>query len=142
MPKFDTPEPISVTVEPVVGHVRVIASDRVDTVVDVRPSDESNASDVKAAEQTTVEYSGGMLSVRAPKARLDFSNKTRSIDVTIELPTGSVVHGSVAAGDLHGTGRLGDCRYKTGAGHVQLEHTADLHLHSGAGHVIDRKSVV
>lgn len=136
MPKFDTPEPISVTVEPVVGSVRVIASDRVDTVVDVRPSDEANASDVKAAEQTTVEYYGGTLSVRAPKARpLDFSNKTRSIDVTIELPTGSVVRGTTGAGDLHGTGRLGDCRYKTGAGHVQLEHTGDLHLQSGAGHV-------
>ena len=41
--------------EPVVGNVRVIASDRADTVVDVRPSDAANASDVKAAEQTRVE---------------------------------------------------------------------------------------
>jgi DUF4097 and DUF4098 domain-containing protein YvlB len=136
MPTFATPEPISVSVEPVVGNVRVIASDRTDTVVDVRPSDESNSSDVKAAEQTRVEYSAGTLTIKAPRARpLDFTNKTRSIDVTIELPAGSRVHGSTGAGDLHGTGRLGECRYKSGAGHIQLDHTGKLDLHTGAGHI-------
>ena len=131
MPTFDTPEPISATVEPVVGNVRVIASDRTDTVVDVRPTDESDASDVKAAEQTRVEFSAGTLTVRAPKMRpFDFSNKTRSIEVTIELPTGSRIQGSTGLGDLHGTGRLGECRYKSGTGHLQLDHTGELHLHT------------
>jgi DUF4097 and DUF4098 domain-containing protein YvlB len=137
MPTFDTPKPISVTIEPVVGNVRVVASDRVDTVVDVRPSDESDTSDVKAAEQTRVEFTGGALSVKAPKMRpFDFTNKTRSIDVTIELPTGSRVQGNTGLGDLRGTGRLGECRYKSGAGHVQLDHTGALHLHTGVGNIV------
>jgi DUF4097 and DUF4098 domain-containing protein YvlB len=137
MPTFDTPQPITASVEPVVGNVRVIASDRADTVVDVRPSDESNASDVKAAEQTRVEYAAGTLTVKGPKTRaLDFSNKTRSIDVTIELPAGSRVDGGTAAGDLHGTGRLGECRFKSGAGHIQLDHTGHLHLTTGAGNIV------
>ena len=138
MPTFDTPQPISAIVEPVVGSVHVIASDRVDTVVDVRPSDESNASDVKAAEQTRVEFSGSTLSVRAPKMRpLEFSNKkTRSIEVTIELPMGSSVQGSTGAGDLRGSGRLGTCRYKLGAGHFHLDHTGDLDLRTGAGNIV------
>lgn len=137
MPTFDTPEPITATVEPGVGNVRVIASDRTDTVVDVRPSDESNASDVKAAEQTRVEYSGGTLSVRGPKLRpFDFSNKTRSIEVTIGLPTGSRLHGSTGLGDLDGTGRLGECRYKSGTGHIQLEQTGELDVHTATGNVV------
>src|SRR5437764_958604 len=39
MPTFDTPEPISVTVEFGVGDLRIVASDRTDTMVEVRPSD-------------------------------------------------------------------------------------------------------
>ena len=69
MPTFDTPEPISVTIDLAVGDVRIIASDRADTVVDVRPSDASNEDDVKAAEQTRVEYADGQLLVKAPKLR-------------------------------------------------------------------------
>lgn len=42
MPNFDTPEPISVTLELGVGNVRITASDRTDTTVDVRPSDASD----------------------------------------------------------------------------------------------------
>jgi len=55
MPVFDTPEPISVTVELGVGDLRVVAGDRADTVVEVRPSDPAKKGDVTAAEQTRVE---------------------------------------------------------------------------------------
>lgn len=137
MPTFDTPEPISVIVEPGVGNVRVVASERADTVVDVRPSDESNASDVKAAEQTRVDFSGGTLTVKGPRlSPFDFTKKTRSIEVTIELPAGSRVHGSTGLGDLHGTGRLGECRYRSGTGHVQLDQTGELNVHTATGNVV------
>lgn len=137
MPTFDTPEPISATVEPVVGNVRIIASDRADTVVELRPHDPSKPSDVKATEQTRVEFSGGALSVRAPKIRpFDVSNETRSIEVTIELPAGSRVHGSTGLGDLHGTGRLGECRFKSGTGHIHLDHTGQLDVHTAFGNVV------
>lgn len=137
MPSYDTPEPILADLEPVIGNVRIVAGDRADTVVDVRPTDESNASDVKAARQTVVEFSGGTLSVRAPKMRpFDFpSNKSRSIEVTVELPTGSRLQGRTGMGDLHVTGRLGECRYRSGTGHMRLDHTGELHLHTAAGNV-------
>ncbi len=136
MPSFATPEPITAHLEPVVGTVRIVAGDRVDTVVEVRPSDPENPSDVRAAEQTTVEFSGTTLTVKGPRQRpLDFSNKTRSIEVTVELPAGSRIEGSTAVGDLHATGRLAECRYKSGAGHVQFEHTAELNLHTATGDI-------
>ncbi|MGW7532331.1 DUF4097 family beta strand repeat-containing protein [Amycolatopsis sp. NPDC054798] len=136
MPKFDTPEPISVTVDLGVGHVRFAASDRTDTVVEVRPSDEMDDSDVKTAKQIRVEYSNGTLHITGPKMRaFDFSRKTRSVDVTVELPTGSRVSAEVQAGAFHGTGQLGQARLKTAAGNVSLDRTGPLRLDTSVGHV-------
>jgi DUF4097 and DUF4098 domain-containing protein YvlB len=136
MPNFETPQPISVTFELGVGNVRITASDRTDTTVDVRPSDETDESDVEAAQRVRVDYTNGVLQVTGPKARaFDFSRKTRSVDVSIELPSGSQVSGEVQVGDLSGTGRLGECRFKTTAGHVRLERTGPLRLDSGVGHI-------
>ena len=66
MPTFPTPSPISISVDlSVVGDVRVNATDRIDTVVDVHPKDAAKHADVAAAEQTTVELVGGVLGVKA-----------------------------------------------------------------------------
>ena len=135
MPVFDTPEPISVTVDLTVGTVTLVASDRSDTVVEVRPSDESDESDVKAAQQTRVEYANGELTVRGPRTRtFDLSKKTRSVAVRVELPTGSAVHGGVAVGDVDSTGVLGECRFKTSVGHFRLDRTGPVRLGT-TGHV-------
>ncbi|RGC66727.1 hypothetical protein C5N14_21925 [Micromonospora sp. MW-13] len=137
MPNFETPEPISVTLElGVVGDVRIAASDRTDTVVEVRPSDETDESDVKAAQQVRVDYTNGTLRVTGPKARaFDFSRKTRSVDVSIELPSGSQVSAEMQVGDVRCAGRLGECRLKTSAGNFWLERTGPLRLDTSAGHV-------
>ncbi|NUP28772.1 MAG: hypothetical protein HOQ44_19160, partial [Nocardia sp.] len=116
MPKYDTPAPISAVIELGFGYVRIAASDRTDTAVEVRPTDESDASDRKAASQVRVEYANGVLRVTGPKRRIDFSKKTRSVDVDIELPSGSDISADIDAGDIHGTGRLGECGLETSAG--------------------------
>lgn len=135
MPIFKTPEPISVTIQLGVGNVRITAGDRTDTAVDVRPSDPSDESDVQAAGRVRVDYSNGVLGVVAPKARIfDFSRKTRSVEVSIELPSGSQVSGEMQVGHLVGTGRLGECKFKT-TGNVRLERTGALRVDTGAGHV-------
>ncbi|MGR6321438.1 DUF4097 family beta strand repeat-containing protein [Micromonospora soli] len=134
MPTFETPEPISVTLEFGVGHVRIIASDRADTVVEVRPSDETDESDVQAAAQVRVDCTNGMLQVTGPKRTFDFSKKSRSVDVLIELPSGSQLSAHLQMGDIRCAGRLGECRLKT-TGNVWLERTGPLRLHTGIGHV-------
>lgn len=140
MPKYETPEPISVALELGVGEVRVTASDRADTVVEVRPSDATDESDVKTAQQVRVDYTDGTLRVTGPKARVfDFSRKTRSVDVSVELPSGSRVSAETQAGDIRCAGRIGECRLKTSAGNVRLERTGPLRLDTAAGHVtVDR----
>jgi DUF4097 and DUF4098 domain-containing protein YvlB len=137
MPTFDTPEPISAVVELAVGDVRITASDRGDTAVEIRPSDESHEPDVRTAEQTRVEYSAGQLLVKAPRQRSrSLFGKPGSIDVTIGLPTGSQVHGDASVAAFRGAGRLGECRVKLATGDIQFEHTGALEANTGAGPIV------
>jgi putative adhesin len=137
MPTFDTPEPISVTVELGVGDLRIVASDRTDTLVEVRPSDATKRSDVTAAEQTRVEYAGGRLSIKPPKGwrQYSFRGGGESIDVRVELPAGSHLRGEAGVAALHCVGRLGECRYRTGVGDIQLDQVGTVQLKTGAGDI-------
>jgi hypothetical protein len=136
MPEYDTPEPISVNLELGYGDVRIAAGDRADTTVEVRPSDDTDESDVKAAGQVRVDYANGTLQITGPRARaFDFSRKTRAVEVTIALPAGSQVSANLQAGDLLGTGRLGACRVKTSAGNIRLDDTGALRAETSAGHL-------
>ena len=137
MPTFDTPEPISVTVEFGVGDLRIVASDRTDTMVEVRPSDPAKKADVTAAEQTRVEYTGGTLLIKAPKnwRQYTFRGGGESVDVQVELPAGSQLRGETGVAALRCRGRLGDCRYKTGIGDIQLERAGAVQLRTGVGDI-------
>jgi Putative adhesin len=136
MPTFETPDPIKATLELVVAETRIRAGDRTTTVVVVQPSDVSNKDDVKAAELSRVEYADGELLVKAPKLRSwSPRNHGGSIDVTVELPAGSQVHGSSAFGGFDCDGPLGDCRIKTGVGQIRLDRGEALNLKSGIGDI-------
>ncbi|MEV0648248.1 DUF4097 family beta strand repeat-containing protein [Phytomonospora sp. NPDC050363] len=136
MPSFATPAPINVSIELGVGNVHITAGDRTETVVDVRPTDPNNESDRKAAERTVVDFSNGTLRIDSPRAKFfDPSRKTRSVEVTVEVPAGSRLRADSQAGGLRGTGVLGETRVKTGAGDVWLDRTGPLHVDTGAGRV-------
>ena len=137
MPNFKTPEPISTTVEIACGEVVVRASDRDDTVVTVSPTDATNDNDVRAAEQTRVEFASGRLLVRGPKPRgLGVFSKRGAVDVAVELPAGSHVQSDLGAGAFRSTGRLGDCRVKTGAGDIEFDQAKSADLTTGAGRIV------
>jgi DUF4097 and DUF4098 domain-containing protein YvlB len=137
MPTFATPEPISVTLELAIAHVRIVALDRADTVVEVRPSDPAKKSDVSAAEHTRVEYADGRLQVKTPRGwRLhSFRSGGESIDVQIDLPAGSQLRGDTAIGTLQASGRLGECSFGIGVGDIQLDQAGPVQLKTGVGDV-------
>ncbi len=137
MPTFDTPQPISVTVEVGVGDIRITASDRKDTIVEVLPSDAAKKSDVSAAQETRVEYGSGGLLIKAPKGRRQFSLRPGgdSIDVRIALPAGSRLRGEAGVVSLRCVGRLGECRWKTGVGEIGLDQAGPVALNTGAGDI-------
>lgn len=142
MPTFSTPEPISALIELVVGDARITGTDRDDTIVDVRPSDGSHEPDVRAAEQTRVEYSAGRLLVKTGKQRgLGLFGKPGSVDVTIELPAGSHLQADASIAAFRGVGCLGECRVKTSIGEIQLDHTGILDLNTGSGAIVVTRAV-
>jgi DUF4097 and DUF4098 domain-containing protein YvlB len=138
VPIFETPQRITATIDiVVVSEVRVVASDRKDTAVDVRPTDPSKKSDVTAAEQVQVEYANGQLLVRSQR---DWRLYTPfgghgSVEVLVELPTGSDVRADSAAGSVYCVGRLGDCRLKSAAGSLSLEDCDKLYANTAAGEI-------
>jgi hypothetical protein len=140
MPTFDTPEPILAVIELGAGGVRISASDRADTVVKARPSDPSNDTDVQTAHETVIDYAEGRLLVKAPRKRIrSLFGSGGSIDVTVELPTGSRVDAR-ALTSIHSAGRLGDCTFHSAVGDVDLDQTGSLRLRTANGDVSVRRS--
>jgi hypothetical protein len=155
MPTFTTPDPIFAIIDLASSNVRINASDRPDTVVEIRPADETNDADVQAAEQAQVVYANGRLLVKAVKNRgpapsgwgsLDMlveapKNWARSllgwggvIDVTIELPSGSRVEANTTAG-FRCRGRLGEVKFTTSYGDIRLDEATRLQLKTGSGDI-------
>ena len=138
MPSFDTPEPISATAHVEAGSIRFTAGDRLDTVVEVRPRDPKKDQDVRAADQTEVTYTSGALTVRTPKQRY-LVGRTGTVDVTVELPTGSRIDMTGAWAQVLGEGRLGEVRVKTSSGDVRLDEAGPLQLTASHGSItVDR----
>ncbi|MFF9867112.1 DUF4097 domain-containing protein [Streptomyces sp. NPDC013953] len=138
MPSYETPAPITAVLEFEVGNVRLSASKRQDTVVDVLPSNAADDADVRAAQQTKVTYANGTLTLKGPKKRGLFG-KHGSIDVTVDLPAGSRVRGNSPMGDYTGEGPLGECRIKTSLGDIRLDETSAVNLRTGHGDIrVDR----
>lgn len=139
MPAFDTSEAISVTANVEAGSIRFTAGDRLDTVVEVRPRDPKKDVDVRAADQTEVTYAGGALTVRTPKGSLFGLGRTGTVDVTVDLPTGSRIDMTGAWAQVLGEGRLGEVRVKTSSGDVRLDTTGPLQLTASHGSItVDR----
>lgn len=136
MPDFDTPEPIAVTIDMAAGSVRVVASDRTDTVVDVRPHNDASDADVRAAAETSVDYTGGRLTVKGPKSwvRSMFSGAGPAIDVAVELPTGSSLE-LRSWSEVAADGRLGAVDVRTALGDIRLEATGELQAKTSMGDI-------
>jgi hypothetical protein len=137
MTTFPTPAPIAVTVEANFAEVQIVASERTDTVVDVRPTDPADRAHVQVAGATRVELLGDQLRVIAPKPSLMARIlNSPSLDIVISLPTGSAVRADLGAGAIAATGTLGSCTVRTGAGNIRLGDTGALEARSGTGDII------
>jgi DUF4097 and DUF4098 domain-containing protein YvlB len=135
MPTYNTPTPIDLAINVQVGRIEVVASDRTDTVVTVSPSSSTRAIDRRGVEQTKVTLEDQRLSIIGPKPRISWigSGPYESVDVKIELPSGSRLTAELAVGNVYTTGRLGATRIKASTGTVDVDTTGDLWLRAGHG---------
>jgi hypothetical protein len=135
MQKFDTTTPVTTVLNIPAGRIQLIAADRTDAVVEIRPADPTKSRDVKAAEQTTVSYTDGLLRVEAAPAANKILGHSGSVEVTVQLPAGSRVDATTAAVEFRGVGRLGDVTFEGAAGTVKLDEAASARLTLQAGDI-------
>ncbi|MFI5892517.1 DUF4097 family beta strand repeat-containing protein [Actinoplanes sp. NPDC051513] len=135
MQKFDTPAPISAVLAIAAGRVQVIAADRADTTVEVRPSNPGKSRDVQAAEQTTVAYADGVLRVHTAEPKNQLFGSSGSVEVTLQVPAGSRVEGRSAASELRGVGRLGEVAFEGAYRQIKIDEATSVHLSAVDGDV-------
>ncbi|MET9351072.1 DUF4097 family beta strand repeat-containing protein [Streptomyces termitum] len=128
MRTFATAAPIAAVVTLPAGHLRLIAADRADTTVEVRPADAAKSRDVRAAQDTTVTYADGVLRIAAPEDGKRAFGPAGAVEVTVRLPAGSRVEAKAAAAELRGVGRLGDVAFESAQGPVKLDEAASARL--------------
>ena len=135
MPTFHTAEPITAVVEVVAGAVHLAATDRDDTVVDIKPRDPERASDVRAAEQARIDFHNGTRVVTAGRKVLSLG-RGGAVRVDIALPTGSRLNLSSASADIDADGVYADCRCATASGVVRVATiTGNIKADSASGDV-------
>lgn len=135
MHTFDTPAPISAVLDVPAGRVRFVAADRTDTTVEVLPADASKGRDVKAAQQTTVAYSEGVLRIHTAQPNNQLFGPFGAVEVTVQLPAGSRVQAKTASAELRGVGRLGDVAFDGAYRRITIDEAASVHLTAVDGDV-------
>ncbi|MFF3650830.1 DUF4097 family beta strand repeat-containing protein [Streptomyces sp. NPDC002181] len=135
MQKFETAAPIAAVLDVAAGRIQLIAADRTDTVVEVRPANASKSRDVKAAEEVEVSYADGVLRIGTPAAEHRMFGPSGSVEVTVRLPAGSRVEAKTAAVEFRGVGRLGEIAFEGAQGLVKIDEAAGARIVLQAGDV-------
>ncbi len=134
MQTFATPAAITAVLSVPAGRIRLVASDRADTTVAIAPADPAKNRDVKAAEQTTVEFADGVLRIQGPTTNQYFG-PTGAVAATVELPAGSPVEVKAASVELRATGRFGEVCVASDHGSITLDEAASARLTTVAGDI-------
>jgi hypothetical protein len=128
MHTFATPTPSSAILDIPAGRVQFAADDRADTVVEVLPTDPAKRRDLKTANQTTVDYTDGVLRIHTHVANNQYLGPSGSVTVTVALPAGSHIEATTTCAELRGVGRLGDVAFEGAYRQITLDEAASVHL--------------
>ncbi|MET9631335.1 DUF4097 family beta strand repeat-containing protein [Lentzea sp. NPDC006480] len=133
MQKFATTAPIAAVLDIPAGLVQFIAADRTDASVDVRPADASKSRDVKAASRTQVSFADGVLQIKGETGGI--LGSSGSVEITVQLPTGSRVEAKAASAEFRGVGRLGDIAVEAAQSDIKIDEAANVQVKVQAGDV-------
>ncbi|MEU8762285.1 DUF4097 family beta strand repeat-containing protein [Streptomyces sp. NPDC048659] len=136
MQTFAATAPITAVLDIPAGRVQLIAADRADATVDIRPANPAKSRDTKAAERVQVAFADGVLRIQTPAPENKLFGSSGAVEVTVQLPAGSRVEARAAAGDLRGVGRLGDVTLETAQGQVKLDGAASARISVQDGDIL------
>ena len=138
---FHTPEPLTVEVRNASGRIEIETVDGDETVVELEPLRDSDASQ-RAVEEATVELRGARLVVDV-EDRSFFGltlNVNREVRVSVRAPHGASVVVAAASADAELRGRFGYVEAKTASGDLAVERVdGDARVKSASGDVALRE---
>ena len=139
--RFETPNPLDVSVRNQAGTVEITAADVTQTTVEIVPNDDRGA---ELAERTRVQLSedAGRLRIDVPDRKM---LRQPSLEIIVTVPTGSSVDVETATADVQTRGILDGATVTTASADVSLSHVAgrlevttasgDIHVGRGEGPV-------
>jgi len=139
--RFETPNPLDVSVRNQAGSVEITAADVTETSVEIVPNDSRGA---ELAERTRVQLSedAGRLRIDVPDRRM---LRQPSLEIIVTVPTGSSVDVETATADVQTRGVLDSATVTTASADVSLSHVSgrlevtsasgDIHVGRGEGPV-------
>jgi len=128
MQTFHTPAPVTTTIDIPAGRLQIIAADRTDTTVEIRPADPARNRDTKAAEQIEITHDGDSLRITAPAAKNQYFGPSGAVEITVRLPAGSHLRATAAATEFRAVGRLGTVDLQGAHGPVKIDEAASIRL--------------
>ncbi|MFJ5828915.1 DUF4097 family beta strand repeat-containing protein [Streptomyces sp. NPDC093089] len=135
MQKFATTAPVALSLAIPAGRVRIVADDRADATVEVRPAEPGKKRDVRAAELAVVSYADGVLGIHAPQPESQLTGPSGAVEVTVHLPAGSSVAARTDACEFRGVGRLGEVAFEGAYRRITLDEAAAVRLTAVEGDV-------
>jgi DUF4097 and DUF4098 domain-containing protein YvlB len=127
MHKFDTTTPVTAVIDLPAGRVQVIAADRTDATVEIRPADPAKKRDAQAAERIEIDHHDGVLRITTP-TKNQYFGPSGSVEITLQLPAHSRIEAKAAATEFRAVGRLGDITFEGAYGPVKIDEAASLRL--------------
>lgn len=124
---FETPHPVTLSVEIGRGSVLVEARETNESRVEVSG---------KGSEEVLVEQRGDQIVVHAPHTRTGLFGGEAAVEVIAVVPTGSRPAVRTGSADIRAQGSWGTARLRSGSGSVEVDSvTGDLVVDTGSGDV-------
>jgi DUF4097 and DUF4098 domain-containing protein YvlB len=133
--RYDTSEPIRLSLEVPAGRVRVETGDEPETTVDVEPANDDDASR-EAAAQTRIEFGRGELSVvvREQRSFGVVRGRRGAVLVRVTTPSGATAVIKTRSADVEARGRYARAQISSTSGDIEIgevEGEADFNTVSG-----------
>jgi DUF4097 and DUF4098 domain-containing protein YvlB len=89
---------------------------------------------VKVAERTVVEFADGVLRIEAP-AKNQFLGASGSVEVTVQLPSGSRAEVKAADAEFRAVGRFGDVSFEGAQASIKVDEATGVRVTTSAGDI-------
>jgi DUF4097 and DUF4098 domain-containing protein YvlB len=124
MPSFDTPAPVTLSIELDAGNVVIDATTTTSTEIELRPLNAGDADAAALIDRAEITHDGDKVTVHLPTGKSGLFRRTPEIVISARLPVGSTLTARLRSADLRVTGELDHVRVESASGDVNLPDVA------------------